>query len=95
MNAIKVFRILEESGFSKQNATELISELEEQDTRLATRQNISDLELRIHQMEVKMLQGFLQVQESMGAQTWRFLGALTVIGVVFKLAELIIHYTWK
>jgi hypothetical protein len=88
MNQIKVYEILEQQGFSKDNAKALIEYMSERDTEAATKGDIKDLK-----SEIKIDMGNLEVRilKEMRDQTWKFIGGLALVGVVFKLADLVIH----
>jgi hypothetical protein len=84
MNQIKIYQVLENHGFGKEDAQLLVDALSERDTEAATKGDLKDLELRITQQ-------FVAVHKEMNTQTNRFIAGVAIIGVVFKLADLFIH----
>jgi hypothetical protein len=88
MNPIKVYEILEQQGFSKDNAKALIEYMSERDTEAATKGDVKDLK-----SEIKNDIGNLEVRLSreMRDQTWKFVGGVALISTIFKLADVFIH----
>jgi hypothetical protein len=73
MNQVKVFQLLERNGFKKEDAQEFVDQLEQNDTNLATKRDLSELKS--------------EIVARIDSQTWRFLGGLSVLLIILKLIE--------
>jgi hypothetical protein len=73
MNNIRVTRILE-TAFSKEDAAELVEEFNNTETKLATKSDLKDLEIKL----LKVI----------GSQTLILLGGFSIILTIFKYIEL-------
>jgi hypothetical protein len=95
MNQIKIYQVLENHGFGKEDAQLLVDALNERDTEAATKGDLKDLSILlksdIKDLELRMTQQFVSVHKEMGNQTNRFIAGVAIIGVIFKLADLFIH----
>lgn len=77
---------MEAQGFSKENAEGMVKALQENQelvTKTDLKESVSTLRSEMKDMEIRLL-------GAINAQTWKFIGSIGLIAVLFKLAEMII-----
>lgn len=79
MKASQAYKILVDSGFSKENVQALVEVFSDpiDSEHLATKGDLKELEIRI--------------LNEIHSQTWKFLSGMALLGIIFKLADLFIH----
>lgn len=90
MNTFKARRILQDSGFTKENAESFVDAINEHDN-VATKSDIKDLEIRMLGEFKKVSDDFSKVYQALNSMTWKFLGGIALLGVIFKFADYLIH----
>lgn len=88
MNEIKVFNLLQDQGFSKDNAEALVRELktslvQEDLKELATKQDILLIRTQLSDLQITF-------HKELHSLTIKFVGFIALIGTVMKLIDLFV-----
>jgi hypothetical protein len=87
MNDIRMYQILEQSGFSKENALALIAELKNQDSNLATK---GDAKLAVAAIDALLEKQTIEISNQIykvNSQSWRIVGVIAFLAIVFRVIE--------